>query len=96
MQNNALKKFNSITCLINLIAANNLSNDNPTSAPLVRDANAPVDCIVSDWSDWTECSAACGGGVSERTRAILAEARNGGQVCPKRSVKKRRCNTHDC
>ena len=40
------------------------------------------DCMVSDWSNWSACSAACGGsGIQNRTRTITAE-RNGGRYCP--------------
>lgn len=30
-------------------------------------------CPVSDWSDWSPCSASCGKGVKLRTRLLLVE-----------------------
>jgi hypothetical protein len=41
-----------------------------------------VDCVVSDWSDWSACSNACGFGTSTRTRTITTEASCGGVACP--------------
>lgn len=42
---------------------------------------APVDCVVSAWSDWT-CDAECGPGNATRTRAVVEAAANGGLECP--------------
>ncbi|CAK0819063.1 unnamed protein product, partial [Prorocentrum cordatum] len=36
----------------------------------------PTDCAVSEWSGWSKCSAVCDGGIQQRTRAALTEARN--------------------
>jgi hypothetical protein len=38
----------------------------------------PTDCVVSDWSDWSECVE----GVETRTRTIITPAANGGAPCP--------------
>jgi len=40
----------------------------------------PVDCIVQDWSEWSECSASCGEGRKSRTRMQQLE-RDGGKAC---------------
>ncbi|XP_039199733.1 thrombospondin type-1 domain-containing protein 7A isoform X1 [Crotalus tigris] len=40
------------------------------------------DCIVSDFSAWTECSKSCGKGLSYRFRHIVAPPRYGGSACP--------------
>ena len=48
----------------------------------VCSTSAPVDCQVSDWSAWSECSHFCGGGVRTRTRTILVQPSNGGAACP--------------
>ncbi|HET8523322.1 MAG TPA: hypothetical protein VFL82_08820 [Thermomicrobiales bacterium] len=44
-------------------------------------ACAPVDCVVSDWSDWSACSAECGG-TRTRTRTVVTEASCDGAACP--------------
>merc|ERR1719277_273446 len=38
-----------------------------------------VDCVLSDWSEWSACSKACGGGTQERTKSILTPARANGK-----------------
>jgi len=55
----------------------------------------PVDCVVSDWSNWSECDKECGGGNSIRTRIVLTEPQNGGAVCPV-LIDSQPCNTQIC
>ena len=56
----------------------------------------PVDCQVSDWSNWSTCSAYCGGGTQERTRSIITQAKgNGSKQCPELKETKA-CNTDVC
>ncbi|XP_053571495.1 SCO-spondin-like [Bombina bombina] len=59
-------------------------------------APCPADCALSDWTDWSECSVSCGGGVSERNRTVLVTADIGGQACPTPLVIHRSCNSHNC
>ncbi|GMV42537.1 MAG: hypothetical protein AMXMBFR64_42530 [Myxococcales bacterium] len=54
-----------------------------------------VDCQVSAWSDWSECSAACGGGSQTRTRTVTVEPSGAGAACPPLS-EEAACNTHPC
>uniref|UniRef100_T1PNB9 Spondin-1 n=2 Tax=Musca domestica TaxID=7370 RepID=T1PNB9_MUSDO len=61
-----------------------------------NDDSIPEGCIMSEWSNWSECSVRCGLGYSERYRYVISEPKNGGQPCPKRTVKKRRCTMTDC
>nr|XP_026689790.1 thrombospondin type-1 domain-containing protein 7B-like isoform X3 [Ciona intestinalis] len=42
----------------------------------------PVDCQVSSWSDWTDCSVSCGEGTITRTREVKVYPEYGGKVCP--------------
>ncbi|EFA01634.1 spondin-1 [Tribolium castaneum] len=62
-----------------------------TSESLVSDA--PVDCKVSKWSEWSSCDARepCTGGNQFRERRILVHPQNGGKPCPKRLKKVKYC-----
>lgn len=57
---------------------------------------SPDDCQLTDWSEWSPCSVSCGIGISDRSRRILREARNGGAECPTKLVKRRRCHKNAC
>lgn len=41
-----------------------------------------VDCVVGEWTEYTECSRRCGIGMKSRTRKVLEEPKNGGVSCP--------------
>jgi len=55
----------------------------------------PVDCEVSEWSLWSDCSQECDSGTQSRTRSVLVEPLNGGLACPSLS-ESQSCNTHAC
>lgn len=55
----------------------------------------PVDCIVASWSDWSECSQECGGGVAARSRGISVRDAFEGTPCPK-LAEIQACNVEDC
>nr|XP_032651335.1 thrombospondin type-1 domain-containing protein 7A-like [Chelonoidis abingdonii] len=40
------------------------------------------DCIVAEFSPWSECSKTCGNGLQHRTRHIVAPSQFGGSACP--------------
>ena len=56
---------------------------------------APVDGKVGAWSDWSACSAPCGGGTQTRTRPVVTQPANGGAPLPALS-ESRSCNPQAC
>merc|ERR1719238_1301340 len=55
----------------------------------------PIDCIQSEWSEWSACSSQCGGGIRERIRSIKRTARFKGEPCGPASETET-CNAQDC
>lgn len=55
----------------------------------------PVDCIVTEWTAWTKCNKACGGGTQTRSRAVRSASAHGGVVCPATS-ERQSCNIESC
>ena len=39
------------------------------------------DCILGNWSDWSDCDVRCGPGVKQRSRDIIYSPVNGGRPC---------------
>ncbi|KAF5270103.1 hypothetical protein FQA39_LY08515 [Lamprigera yunnana] len=64
--------------------------------PIFGSSSPRLDCMVTEWSDWSPCSANCGPGISEKIRMIKRPAENGGRACPQRLEKKRKCNIRPC
>lgn len=58
----------------------------------------PVDCVLTEWSEWGRCSKDCGGGTKKRTRTKTKEGKYGGELCPPDSELKEEeeCNTEAC
>lgn len=51
----------------------------------------------SDFGDWSECSASCGGGTQERTRSCNNPSpANGGADCVGEAEESQECNTDPC
>jgi len=55
----------------------------------------PVDCVLSEFSEYSRCSKECGGGVQTRTRSKLTLPLNGGQSC-QTLQETQPCNTGSC
>ena len=54
-----------------------------------------VDCVLTQWSSYSVCSATCGTGGHYRTRRVQVHPRNNGKACGAH-VEESACNTHHC
>ncbi|CAD7956387.1 unnamed protein product [Amoebophrya sp. A25] len=57
---------------------------------------APVDCVLGEWSSWDYCSEECGGGQTTRTRVVQTVAKSGGLPCTGGLIETKDCNTQVC
>ncbi|XP_043915241.1 spondin-1 [Protopterus annectens] len=55
----------------------------------------PMDCQVTEWSQWSECNKSCGKGHVIRTRMIKMEPQFGGAPCPE-TVQRKKCKLRKC
>ncbi|KAI5624338.1 spondin-1 precursor [Silurus asotus] len=55
----------------------------------------PSDCLMSEWSEWSECNKSCGKGHMIRTRMIKLEPQFGGESCPE-IVQRKKCKIRKC
>jgi len=56
----------------------------------------PIDCVWGGWSDWGDCSEACGPGLSERSRDVTTSAAYGGAACQGVPHEERDCEIVPC
>jgi len=57
--------------------------------------HCPVDCVVTAWGEYDQCTATCGTGSMHKHRTIVRAPMYGGKACPALdSILP--CNTHDC
>ncbi|XP_035212991.1 spondin-1-like isoform X5 [Stegodyphus dumicola] len=59
--------------------------------PTEKELHPVIDCVVTPWSAWSECSHTCGNGRKERRRMIKLNPENGGKPCPGKLVQRRKC-----
>ncbi|XP_062403199.1 spondin-1b isoform X1 [Sardina pilchardus] len=55
----------------------------------------PSDCMLSEWSEWSECNKSCGKGHTIRSRMIKLEPQFGGAACPE-TVQRKKCKIRKC
>ncbi|KAL2087598.1 hypothetical protein ACEWY4_016426 [Coilia grayii] len=70
-----------------------------TSEELVTscEVSCPVNCLLSAWSPWSECSHTCGNQSQMlRSRMVLQEAGDGGQPCPAQLSQTKPCPIRPC
>jgi len=56
----------------------------------------PMDCALTEWGAWTECSATCGQGWRAQMRRIRQEARFGGLACSGPLRRTVTCSSRPC
>ncbi|CAD5124181.1 DgyrCDS12479 [Dimorphilus gyrociliatus] len=56
----------------------------------------PLDCVVSEWSEWSDCSKTCGYAQKFRKRRVLFEAKHLGRACPTPLVQQKPCAFTEC
>ena len=66
-----------------------------TDSQACNAAPCAVDCSVSSWQPWGNCSTTCGGGTQRRGRVIVQHTLLGGRGCPALSASAR-CDTYPC
>lgn len=54
-----------------------------------------VDCMLSEWTEWSECNKSCGKGHMIRTRMVKLEPEFGGVPCPE-TVQRKKCKIRKC
>lgn len=73
--------------------------DSTLEARACNTGSCDRDCTLSDWSEWSGCSTACGGGEQQRARSVLVPIRALGK-CPcednPERLERRTCNEADC
>lgn len=55
----------------------------------------PVNCKLAEWSEWSKCSADCGGGVRQKMREVIRAEAHEGKPCGQTS-KTESCNMGSC
>ncbi|EDV21976.1 uncharacterized protein TRIADDRAFT_59504 [Trichoplax adhaerens] len=94
-------QFRAINCQRSdgVVVGSSLCSNN--NLPTMRDCNVPcnTDCILSEWSSWSSCSASCGlNGTITRQRYILYNATGNGRPCPQHQhlLQSLPCNVKPC
>ena len=54
-----------------------------------------VDCQVTDWGPWGDCSVGCGNGTESRNRSVTVQPEMMGKECPPLQLS-RACNEDPC
>jgi hypothetical protein len=54
-----------------------------------------MDCVLSDWGNWSTCSHACDGGVRTRLKSVLQAPVGEGKLCG-RARQSQTCNVARC
>ena len=61
---------------------------------LEEEPNTRANCVWTEWTRWSSCSATCGGGSQSATRTV--QATGGGMECSGQPMKSQRCGNSKC
>ncbi|XP_047112187.1 spondin-1-like [Schistocerca piceifrons] len=78
-----LTSFPSVSDSINSLSTDKLSEE-------------PVNCLMSEWSEWSPCSVTCGRGYKTRERHVLLHPTHGGKRCPSKRTRTKPCRKGRC
>lgn len=57
--------------------------------------SSAIDCVMSDWTEWSECNKSCGKGHTIRTRTLTLEPQFGGDPCSE-TIQRKKCKIRKC
>lgn len=66
------------------------------TAGCAMESDPPMDCTMTTWSPWNQCSKSCGWGTHIRTRRIATPNLNGGLPCNNALEELAACNLQEC
>ncbi|CAD7936459.1 unnamed protein product [Amoebophrya sp. A120] len=75
------------------VCAGHLEEQRPCNA---FPCHPKIDCKLTDWSSWSECTNTCGGGQKERVRHVDVPPMYGGKPCDGDLIEVTGCNTDSC
>ena len=55
-----------------------------------------VNCVWSEWGDWSVCSKTCEGGIKKSKRSVFTKAMHGGLDCTGDAEKEELCYPDPC
>ena len=67
--------------LLALLQMSEQCGPEPDPEPTTTPAPPPQPCVLSDWEEWSGCSATCGGGKRGRVKVVRTEPACGGEPC---------------
>ncbi|XP_075879669.1 spondin-1a [Nelusetta ayraudi] len=55
----------------------------------------PINCAMTEWTEWSECTKSCGKGHTIRTRTVTLEPQFGGDHCSE-TIQRKKCKIRKC